>query len=147
MFIDLMKDNFERFTISQAALIIRDNKCLILKDAKYPWWLLPGGRVDIGENKEIAFTRELQEELGVTDFKILGVADYDIWYGADTKKPVSAIVNLVDASQQEIKLSGEHSDYKWIAEEELEKYEFRWPKTIKMIKNGFKYKKLLEKNG
>lgn len=142
-----MEDNFERFTISQAALIIRDNKCLILKDAKYSWWLLPGGRVDIGENKEIAFKRELEEEIGVRNFKILGVADYDIWYGADTKKPVSAIVNLVNIDQQEIKLSEEHSGYKWVTEEELEKYEFRWPKTIEMIKNGFKYKKLLEKDG
>ncbi|MDP2812158.1 MAG: NUDIX hydrolase [bacterium] len=145
-------DRFERFIISQTAILIRDNKCLILKvaDRQEPMWVLPGGRLDKGEFKESAFARELKEELGFENVKVLGVVDYDIWYHDIPKLgiknwPVCAIVNLIEDSSQEIKLSSEHSEIAWVSEDDLEKYNFIWPKAKRMIKNAFAYYKLLNK--
>jgi 8-oxo-dGTP pyrophosphatase MutT (NUDIX family) len=145
-------DSFEKFIISQGAILIRDNRCLILKAAsrEEPFWVLPGGRLDKGEIKEGAFARELKEELGFEEVKVLGIVDYDIWYHDIPKLgiknwPVCAIVNLIEDTGQEIKFSSEHNDFFWVREEDLEKYNFIWPNAKRMIKNGFAYHRLLNK--
>ncbi|HRY63459.1 MAG TPA: NUDIX domain-containing protein [Patescibacteria group bacterium] len=69
-----MPKEFEKFWITQAGVIIKDNKCLILELADKPgYWDIPGGRVDMGEgdNSEAAFRREIKEELDVDNFKRL----------------------------------------------------------------------------
>jgi len=68
-----MKKEFEKFTISQVAIIIKDNKSLILEFADRPgMWGLLGGRIDKGELREEAFKRELKEEGGI-NILFLGV--------------------------------------------------------------------------
>ena len=143
-------DSFERFVISQVAILIRDNKCLILKDAsrdKTPW-LLPGGRLDKGELKEESFVRELKEELNFDNVKIIKTVDYDIWYVSYPKLginkwPVCAIANLIEDNGQKIKLSSEHSELAWISEKEIDDYNFVWPNARRMIKKGFAEYKIL----
>lgn len=133
-----MKKKFEKFTISQVAVLIKNKKCLILEFADRPGlWGLPGGRIDIRETCEEAFKRELNEELGINRFKILGIVDFDIWV---TKKgvPVSAIVYLIKSLSNNYKLSQEHSRMEWVSLRDINKYNFLWPNTKRMIKNGFK---------
>ncbi|MBU1131974.1 NUDIX domain-containing protein [Patescibacteria group bacterium] len=133
-----MNDNFERFQISQVALLIRNNKCLILEDAAKPgFWLLPGGRVDRNELGEAAFARELREEIGFEKFERFNVIGYDIWYTANKHAPICAILNFIRNDNDEIKLSAEHLQYKWISVEDLDDYSFVWPKAKEMIKKGF----------
>lgn len=108
--------------------------------------MLPGGRADVGETGGVAFKREIKEELGLDDFDILGVVDYDIWYTADENDAVCAIANLVRINNDDqIVLSHEHSEFKWITLDKIDDYDLRWPKTKRMILNAFRYKKLLEK--
>lgn len=145
-------DSFEKFIISQAAILIRDNKCLILKasDRQEPKWVLPGGRLNRGELKDDSFSREIKEELGFDDVQVLGVVDYDIWYHDIPHLgikgcPVCAIANLIVDSGQEIKMSSEHNSMVWVSLDDLDKYDFIWPQAKRMIRKGFEYYRLLNK--
>lgn len=60
------------------AVIIRDGKILIglrhytadkWKDISV--WTLPGGRCDLNETTEVTLKREAEEEIGITDLKII----------------------------------------------------------------------------
>ncbi len=132
----------ERFVISQAAIIIRGGKCLIIEFFDHTGWGLPGGRIDKGELGPEAFRREIKEEINCQDFDIITVIDYDTW---NPDVPVCATATLIDIKDQEIKLSHEHCQAKWISEDEIDDYSFVWPNAKRMITKGFAYIKLLEK--
>jgi len=135
-------ESFEKFIISQTAVMIQDDRCLILEFSQNPGrWGLPGGRLDKGEVKEPALRREIREELGISTFDIVSVVDYDIWH-TSSGVPVCAVVNLIENyDTDEIRLSHEHIQMKWVKREELEKYDFVWPKAKQMIERGFDYLK------
>jgi 8-oxo-dGTP pyrophosphatase MutT (NUDIX family) len=138
-----MANNFQKFVISQTAAFIRGDKCLILEFARPEGkWGLPGGRMDEKELREPAFRRELKEELGLDDFELLGVADYDIWYFSEDRA-VCGIVNLIRNDTAEIKLSPEHVQYKWVTREELGDYQFVWPTAVKLLESGFEFNNLI----
>lgn len=56
-----------------AALIFKDNKYLLIQMIDWPnnFWKMPQGGVHDGEKKEQALMRELKEELGSDNFKII----------------------------------------------------------------------------
>jgi 8-oxo-dGTP diphosphatase len=138
------EEKLERFWVSQAALVIRNNKILILKNAlRDNEWLFPGGRVDVGEMRDAAFARELKEELGIDNYTKLAAVDYDIWYTPHRRIPVCTIANLVELKDKEIKLSAEHTEYRWVGEDEVEDYNFAWPKAKYFIHTAFKIHKNL----
>lgn len=63
--------------LSIVALIIRDNKVLMgLREYMKgkPVWTFPGGRCDEGETIKEALARELNEEIGITNFNIVRFA-------------------------------------------------------------------------
>ncbi len=134
-----MKKEFEKFIISQVAVLIRDNKCLILEFADHPGkWGLPGGRIDKGEMGEEAFRREVKEELNLSRFDIVDIVDLDIWYTSN-ETAVSAPAFLIQNDSDEIILSNEHNKMEWAMEEELDNYDFLWPNANRMLKKGFLY--------
>lgn len=65
------------YRVATKAMIVHDNKVLLVKEVPDIWWDFPGGGIDHGEKVEEALLRELGEELGVnpsdisTDFKIV----------------------------------------------------------------------------
>lgn len=140
-----MQKDFERFQVSQVGVLIRNNKCLIVEfnmsDGRVDCWGLPGGRLDKEELSEPAFRREIREELGLDNFKIAGVVDYDIWYveAKEEKIPVCGIASLIVNETDEIVLSDEHLQYKWINREQLKDYNFLWPNAKRMLNRGFDY--------
>jgi len=72
-----------------ALCIIRDNRLLVLEESGQPFYLLPGGRPEVGENWLGTLSRELKEELGVTldtaSLRHLGAFE-DIAAGEDNAK-------------------------------------------------------------
>ena len=139
-----MADNFEKFTIIQTAMLIRNNRCLIIDFAdKAGKWGLPGGRIDKGEMGQDSLARELKEEINLNNFQFIATIAYDTWYEADI--PYCGTVNLIKNDADEITLSIENRQYKWVSEQDLEKYTFVWPSFKDMIKKGFAYQRLLEK--
>lgn len=143
---DSIEANFELFEVSQVAILIRDNKCLIVRfqDAKSQWtdglWGLPGGRVDQGEKGEESFRREILEEIGISKFDILGVVDSDIWY-RPSGTAMCGLAYLISNDSAEITLSDEHSEYRWVSEAELDSFEFVWSNAKRMIRRGFALRK------
>lgn len=63
------------YRVAARALIIQDNKVLLVQESE-KWWAFPGGGIDHGETIELSLRREVEEELGVpakevsSDFQI-----------------------------------------------------------------------------
>lgn len=143
----MTKTPYQLCQISQVGIWIRNDKCLILKfnqsDKK---WGLPGGRIDDGALQngrtcEQEFRREIAEELGIHDFQIIAVVDYDFTGGisSTTNSPVIGVANLITSDCKQILLSDEHTEYRWIALDEIDGVDFKWLCAKKMIRNGFEY--------
>jgi 8-oxo-dGTP pyrophosphatase MutT (NUDIX family) len=64
------------YRVAIRALIVQNDKVLLVKEVSDEWWAFPGGGVDHGETVESTLTREVEEELGVpakdvsSDFQI-----------------------------------------------------------------------------
>lgn len=68
------------YRVSIKALIKdKDGHILVVKENQ-DTWSLPGGGLDHGENPTDGVRREIQEELGVTDIQVNGVACTKTFY-------------------------------------------------------------------
>ena len=99
------------------AIIYSDNEFLILKK-KGTWtgWQFVQGGKEKGEDWETAVKREVKEETGLTDVKVIKKLDlkHDYWFQLKGEKIHKFLTFfLVKAKKEKIKLSIEHSDYKW----------------------------------
>jgi 8-oxo-dGTP diphosphatase len=115
------------FHIGIKAVIVNNEQALILRDStRYKGIDLPGGKMDVGESVDQTLKRELNEELGLTQFKrgeILHAyerADYD-----KGGIRLMLIFYRVEAEVNNIILSDEHTSFEWVKRKDLEKIEFR----------------------
>lgn len=53
------------FNYRSAAVILSNNKLLVMKDDKSAHYYLPGGRVRFNERADDALSREIKEEIGI----------------------------------------------------------------------------------
>ena len=99
-------------------MIVKRNE----NDELYPGaWEFPGGHLENGETLKDGLKRELEEEIGFTiEFNPIITHYYD-----EIKEKngilvhdleIDFIVN-VDSSKVNVKLSNEHSDYKWVTKD------------------------------
>ena len=107
-----------------AALIWQGNKFMICQrpahKARGLLWEFVGGKVEPGETKEQALSRECQEELAVT----LSVGDIfmDVTHEYPDLTVHLTLFNATIAEGEPQKL--EHNDIKWITPSEIQNYEF-----------------------
>ena len=90
---------------------------LLLKSGK-GYWGFAKGHVEKGESDEETMRREVVEEAGITDLKLLPNFKEEISYlykenGALVKK--TAAYFLAQTQQINVKLSLEHNSYAWLA--------------------------------
>lgn len=96
-------------------LVVKRNE----NDNLYPGsWEFPGGHLEKGETLKDGLKRELEEEIGFTEnfnpiithyFDELNERNNELIHDLE----LDFIIN-VDSSKMDIKLSDEHSDYKWV---------------------------------
>lgn len=104
-----------------AAVIIQDGKVLCVQrpqnDKAYISlkWEFPGGKVEVGENREDALLREIQEELAAEIHELQYLMTVEHSY-PDFHLTMHAYICAL--KQGEITLR-EHVDMKWLSTEEL----------------------------
>jgi len=110
------------FKVAFKAIIKKDDKILVLKrsskeDVFEQLWDIPGGRMFFGEMPEEALTREIKEETGL-DVKIS--SPFTVWsFFASDDLQVIGITMLAEYVKGTVKLSEEHTEYRWINPEEF----------------------------
>jgi len=133
------------FGVAQRILIVNpDKRVLAIRRSETApsrplWWDIPGGVLEHGEDTMEGVLRELEEEAGITRDKV-GISILDIGSGFNDKDEywVTACYTAeVDSS--EVKLSFEHSEYKWVTPSEF--LEMKTSPRIKQFLN-----KLIESN-
>jgi 8-oxo-dGTP pyrophosphatase MutT (NUDIX family) len=133
-------------------LLQKDNTFLILKNQTSDYndlllgWETPGGHLEPNENFEQAFFRELKEETGLLEVKIVSpVCSY--LFSPGEEKSLGGVVYLAQYISGEIVLDNiEHCMYKWVTLDEIKKlsgtkglkYEIeeyeKFMKNIKLLK-------------
>jgi 8-oxo-dGTP diphosphatase len=102
------------------AFVMKGKKFLILQrskkeTSKHGLWELPGGKVEKGETPRETAVIETQEEAGLdVTLKVNLGPHID-----DKKKKVYHAFIATPKKGQKVKLSFEHSDYKWVTPEEV----------------------------
>lgn len=99
---------------------------------------LPSGGVDAGESLADGLNRELQEEIGFPadcmDDGFLATFDYLTGSGRTARQ----FTVSVPCQGREVRLSEEHSEYRWVAATELEAVSLT-PKTRSVVAAWFKW--------
>lgn len=131
----------ENFRIAVKAFIINDDQFLIMKRSenatnKPEGWDIPGGRLEIGENSFDGIKREVREEADI-DIEILMPLDIQ-HFVRDDGQQITMIMFLCKALSKKIKLSDEHTEYKWIDIHSDKELIPQWLWTP--VDNLFKYK-------
>lgn len=117
-------------------LVIFEDELLLLKRANYNKtfggkWCLPGGHVINGEDSKTTIIRELYEETNIE----IDNPELFITYQYQTSE-ISDIFFIILDTKPTIKISKEHSQYKWVKFDELYYYDEKFAgETFNIIKN------------
>lgn len=134
------KTDLGRFNFRVAALIIKNNRLLIHTLKNSSFYLLPGGRVDVGEDSETSLLRELKEELKINASidSLLWVSEgffthnaerfheLGYYYSVQCTTPNS----ILEKDSFEIEDEGNVFEFKWVPLDKLKDIEF-YPLFIK----------------
>jgi len=110
--------------VSIKGLLCRDNKVLFLK-TQTKKWEMPGGRVDYGENIDDTFYREMREEAGFENVKMGDLINSWSFVNEEINHHFIIFDFEIFTDENKIKLSDEHTDYKWVSVDEFEKMDMR----------------------
>jgi 8-oxo-dGTP pyrophosphatase MutT (NUDIX family) len=97
-------------------------------------WGFPKGIIEVGEEEQEAAIREVQEETGISKIVLIDNFKEKIHYfykrqGNIIQKEV--IYFLAQSNQNDVTLSFEHSEYKWLSfEDALKQLSFENAKTV-----------------
>lgn len=108
------------------ALIVKEGKVLLLREAKYDEgtnegkWDVPGGRIDPHETLAAALAREVFEESGLTieAKEVLSVSEtFPVIKGVESH--IVRIHYRAEYRSGEVVLSQDHDTYEWVDEDGL----------------------------
>jgi len=111
--------------------------------AKAPkeYWDFPKGHIEKGEDEIKTVKREVEEETGLKDIKIIeGFREWIKYFFKFEGKTVLKFVTfyLAETKTKDVKISGEHVGYKWLPyEDAIEQLTFKNAKEILEKANQF----------
>ena len=117
-----MTKNSRNIIVAVKGVIINEGKILLVQRASADsvgagTWECAGGKIEFGEALESALAREICEETGLT------VTVDSLLYAAsfltDPTRQVVIITYLCRSVEQAIRLSDEHTDYRWCTKAQL----------------------------
>src|SRR3989338_5027867 len=128
--------NFKNPKATVTAIIIKDNKILLLKRNQEPFkgmWDLPGGFMQEKETPKEALIREMKEELAldivnITFIKILP----GTYYWKDQEVPVSGHFYLTELNG-DITLDEENSEYQFVSLKDINLSDIAFDSNQKMV--------------
>ncbi len=109
------------YRVSVRALIIQNDKILLVKEFPQMWWAFPGGGIDHGENVQQTLAREMEEELGVPSKEV--TSDFQIVHyliGHVTENiPRMNIFFKVSLPERLLKRTSEIAKWGWFTKDEF----------------------------
>lgn len=135
----------KQFYVGLAAVIEKDDKFLVFKrspkrDFAPNSWEPVTGRLEEEKNPEDGVLREIEEEIGVKAQIIMPI-DAGFFYRGGKDFPMVFINYWCKYLEGEVKISWEHSEYKWIsiddalAEPTLEHFHQEFQRILKIKKH------------
>ena len=128
------------------ALIVYENKILLILHKKHNIWLQIGGHIELNEDPEEALLREVKEECGL-DIEIIGKKEPNITQEGTKFLYLPAFMNIhkIDDTHKHVGLyyiaraktdtivfnKKEHNDIRWFTKEDLDKPEFNLSESEK----------------
>jgi len=127
-------------------------KFLLLKRSEtakiYPGiWQMITGTIESHEHTKDTLIRELEEETGLAPQKIYSIPRINTFYLAIADKICMSPVFLTIVDDTDVKISNEHTEYKWATFEEAREL-IHWPnqiESLEIIKKYIEDKELLSK--
>ncbi|NHJ47245.1 MAG: NUDIX domain-containing protein [Asgard group archaeon] len=112
----------KQFYVAVGAAIEKDGKILVLrrspeKDFGANYWEIITGRLEEEEHPEIGTLREVEEEVGLKAEVIMPVYS-SFFYRGGKEFPMVFIVYWCKYLEGEVKISWEHTEYKWLSLDE-----------------------------
>jgi ADP-ribose pyrophosphatase YjhB (NUDIX family) len=132
-------NRFNNVIFGQKAFVINSKKQLLILKRKEEqvyvgYWDVPGGKLDDEDDLLAAISREIKEETGLKLVKIILTLSSSKFIGnlAPDKPLVLRNIYLCSAKGK-IKLSPEHSEYKWEEIGNLKRYKFPEDKDFQWV--------------
>ncbi|MBS7644558.1 MAG: NUDIX domain-containing protein [Candidatus Bathyarchaeia archaeon] len=112
---------------------------LLLRLKRRSIWCLPKGLIEDGESELEAAKREVGEETGIDDLRLIdeiGTINYEFWmHGKHYRKTVYFF--LFETEKEDAKVSWEHDACRWFSFEEAFKA-LSYPKEKEILRRGYK---------
>lgn len=128
------------FYAAAMAMIDKDNKTLVAKRIQDHLggyggqWEPPSGKLETGESFEQGILREVMEEVSLEVELIAPVATWML-----PEKPLVGVIFAARYISGQVKLTSEHTEYKWVSEQEIYNY-ITIPSLIKNVQRYYVWK-------
>lgn len=131
-----------KFIVASGPVIIEDNKLLVVKDNKDPFYKLPGGTVKEEESLENGCIRGAKEEINADVEIIRPLMPHILYENPKTKEKMTIVlINYLAElkNRKEIKPLPPSQDIKWVSIEEIKQGKGNVsPNVIALIGKEFK---------